>query len=170
MHSDPTGYFWDYILDAVFIGIGIYDFIKNPSWGKAGWLLLDIVLAVVPFIPSFSSIRHLGKVDNIFDFSKLFRKVDNISDVGAAVATGYNIQTWIGLASLGSICLLASNNRPRNNRAQNKQFEQAAKSSGYDVKDPKVKDELNKVHQYIRKHKLNLGWKELLRLIKEWLG
>ena len=37
-------------------------------------------------------------------------------------------------------------------------------------KDPRIRDVLNQIHQYIRKNKLNLGWKELLELIKEWLG
>ena len=112
----------------------------------------------------------------------------------ASIPTGFSmIQTTAGttvLVSTGSITLtvsgaqillatgllgaatymFASSNRPGNNRVQNKQFEQAARSAGYNPKDPKVRDILNEIHQYIRKNKLNLGWKELLELIKEWLG
>ncbi len=77
----------------------------------------------------------------------------------------------LGVAGLiGTKYMFASNNRPGNNRVQNKQFEQAARSAGYNPKDPRVRDILNEIHQYIRKNKLNLGWKELLQLIKEWLG
>lgn len=51
--------------------------------------------------------------------------------------------------------MFALNNRPGNNRVQNKQFEQAARSAGYNPKDPRVRDILNEIHQYIRKNKLN---------------
>ena len=47
--------------------------------------------------------------------------------------------------------MFASSNRPGNNRVQNKQFEQAARSARYNPKDPKVRDILNEIHQYIRK-------------------
>ena len=83
-------------------------------------------------------------------------------------ASGAEILGAAGL--IGATYMFASNNRPGNNRVQNKQFEQAARSAGYNPKDPRVKDILNEIHQYIRKNKLNLGWKELLELIKEWLG
>ena len=77
------------------------------------------------------------------------------------------------LGAAGLICatyMFASNNRPGNNRVQNKQIEQATRSAGYNPKDPRVRDILNEIHQYIRKNKLNWGWRELLELIKEWLG
>ena len=82
--------------------------------------------------------------------------------------TGAQILGVIGL--LGTTYMFASNNRPGNNRIQNKQFEQAVRSAGYNPKNPRIKDILNEIHKYIRKNKLNLGWKELLELIKEWLG
>ena len=82
--------------------------------------------------------------------------------------TGAQLLGATGL--LGATYMFASNNRPGNNRVQNKQFEHAARSAGYNPKDPRVKDILKEIHQYIRKNNLNLGWKELLELIKEWLG
>ena len=33
-----------------------------------------------------------------------------------------------------------------------------------------IRDELQKIHRYIRNKKLDLGWKELVDLIKEWIG
>ncbi len=89
---------------------------------------------------------------------------------GATTLTFTGAQALEIAGLLGVTYLFASNNRPGNNRAQNKQFEQAARAAGYNTKDPRVKDMLNEVHQYIRKKKLNLGWKELLELIREWLG
>ena len=82
---DPTGHFWDYVLDAVFIGIGIYDFVKDPSWSKGLWLVADIVLAVLPFIPAISGIRHLNKVDNIVDLTKSYGHIDNFADAGGVI-------------------------------------------------------------------------------------
>lgn len=52
---------------------------------------------------------------------------------------------------IGATYMFASNNRPGNNKTQNKQFEQPARTAGYNSKNPKVRDILNKVHQYIRK-------------------
>ncbi len=75
-----------------------------------------------------------------------------------------------GISAFGTTYMSASNNRPGNNRVQNKQFEQAVRFAGYNPKNPIVRDALNEIHQYIRKNKLNLGWKKLLELIKEWLG
>lgn len=82
--------------------------------------------------------------------------------------TGAQILGAAGL--IGATYMFASTNRPGNNRAQNKQFENAARAAGHNPKDPRIRDVLNQIHQYIRKNKLNLGWKELLELIKEWLG
>ena len=63
-----------------------------------------------------------------------------------------------GISAFGTTYMFASNNRPGNNRVQNKQFEQAVRSAGYNPKNPIVRDALNEIHQYIRKNKLNLGW------------
>ena len=82
---DPSGHFWDYVFDAIFIVWGVYDFIKEPSWSKAGWLALDIVLAIVPFIPTISTARHLGKIDNFFDAASAINKIDNAGDVASAL-------------------------------------------------------------------------------------
>ena len=75
----------DYVLDAVFIVAGLYDFIKYPSWSKAGWLALDIGLAVLPFIPAISSARNLGKVDNIVDLTKTYGHIDDFADAGGII-------------------------------------------------------------------------------------
>ena len=93
-----------------------------------------------------------------------------ISAIGELALVGTIAITGISAFGASCIMMFASNNRPGNNRVQNKQFEQAVKSAGYNPKDPIVRDALNEIHQYIRKNKLNLGWKKLLELIKEWLG
>ena len=75
-----------------------------------------------------------------------------------------------GASVLGGIMMFASQNRPKNNRDQNKQFRDAARHAGLDINDPKIKDELNEMHMYIRRNGHNYGWKELLELIREWFG
>ena len=76
----------------------------------------------------------------------------------------------IEIALIGLAIVLSSFERPRNNQVQNKQYRDAARKAGFDIKDPDVLDELQNVHKYIRKNKLNLGFKELIELIKEFLG
>ena len=74
------------------------------------------------------------------------------------------------MLAAGVLVWFASNHRPGNNQAQNKQFENAVRRAGYNPKDPAIRDELQKIHRYIRNKKLDLGWKELVDLIKEWIG
>ena len=94
--------------------------------------------------------------------------------LGAGAAVGLTAQVGLAVAGVGALSLglgilLASDNRPGNNKAQNKQFRDAVRRAGYDPNDPAVKDVLREIHNYIRDSKKNLGWKELLELIKEWM-
>ena len=77
---DPTGCFFDYILDAVLITLGVIDFVEDPSWEKGALLAVDIALAVVPFIPALSGARHLSKADDVVDAVKAADKVDDVVD------------------------------------------------------------------------------------------
>lgn len=96
-----------------------------------------------------------------------------VTSSGALVAitvTGAQIAAVGVAAAIGLGILFASTERPGNNRKQNKQFLDAARAGGYDIKDPNILDVLQDVHQYIRRNKLNLGFKQLVELIKEFLG
>ena len=84
--------------------------------------------------------------------------------------TGAQIMITTGMLALGNMLFFTSNNRPGNNRAQNKQYKAAARQAGYNPNDPAIRDALEEVHQYIRNNHLNLGWKALVELIKEFLG
>ena len=77
---------------------------------------------------------------------------------GAAIAT----------AAGAGLLMFASQNRPGNNRTQNKQFNDAARKAGFDPNNPSDKDILREIHDYIRKSKENFGWKQLLELMKNW--
>ncbi len=117
---DVNGHFWDYVFDAVFIAIGIYDFIKEPSWSKAGWLALDIGLAILPFIPAISSARHLGKVDDVIDIASGLNKIDNVNDAlgGLRYAddvldTGQDIGTYLLKNADGDVIYVGKGSRNR---------------------------------------------------------
>jgi hypothetical protein len=64
--------------------------------------------------------------------------------------------------------MFASTNRPGNNSKQNKQIKDAVRNQGIDPKSDEGIDLINEVHKYIRKNKLDLGWKELIELIKSF--
>jgi RHS repeat-associated protein len=49
--NDPSGKFWETIIDIFSIGVSAKDLITNPSWGNAGYLLWDVSAAVLPFAP-----------------------------------------------------------------------------------------------------------------------
>ena len=117
---DVNGNFWDYVLDAVFIVAGLYDFIKDPSWSKAGWLALDIGLAVLPFIPAISSARHLGKVDNVIDAASTLNKIDNVGDVASGfryaddvIDSGQEIGTYLLKNVDGDVIYVGKGSRNR---------------------------------------------------------
>ena len=83
---------------------------------------------------------------------------------GAQIAGGVIAVSGIG------ILFFASDHRPRNNKVQNKQMKDVIRQAGYDPNDPRIKDEINNMEDYIRHHKLDYGWKKLLEFVKEWLG
>ncbi len=58
----------------------LYDFIKEPSWENFGWLALDVVFAVVPYITSGSIIKAASKLDDASDVGRYINKFDNIYD------------------------------------------------------------------------------------------
>ncbi len=77
---DPTGHFWDWVFDIASIVWSLYDFIKNPSWANAGWLALDVVFAVVPFLTCSSIMKAASKLDDVSDIGGYINKFDNVYD------------------------------------------------------------------------------------------
>lgn len=85
MYVDHTGYWADIFLDVQFLYYGIIDLIADPSWTNAGWVTVDLVFTIIPFIPALSSMRHLGKVDDVVDTFKGFRLSDDTFDTYKAL-------------------------------------------------------------------------------------
>ena len=78
-YVDPDGQAVETVVDVVSIGLSAKDMWDNPSWGNAGWLLLDIGAAAVPFLPAVGVVRHAGKIDDLIDAIK---GGENATDVG----------------------------------------------------------------------------------------
>jgi len=80
---DPDGEFVETALDAASVGLSAYDFYEDPSWANAGWLALDVVCAVVPFVPAVGVVRHAGKIDDAVSAVKgVIAKSDDIAKAG----------------------------------------------------------------------------------------
>jgi hypothetical protein len=75
----------------------------------------------------------------------------------------------LGVAGALGAYMFASNQRPGNNRTQNRQIRDALKSEGVDPNSGYGRNLLNEIHQYIRKYRLDLGWKALKELIRQFL-
>ena len=48
---DPSGHFIETLFDVASIESSIYDFVKKPSWGNAGYLAWDVGATIVPGLP-----------------------------------------------------------------------------------------------------------------------
>ena len=74
-YADPTGQFWDTVLDILFIGWDIYNLIANGGWKEwENWATLgaDLAFAVVLFVSGGGQVVKLSNVgDKITDFSKI---------------------------------------------------------------------------------------------------
>ncbi len=77
---DPSGHAWDIVLDIFSIGWSLYDFVKNPSWKNAGWLALDTVFAVVPFLTGSTVMKAASKLDDVADIGGYINNFDNVYD------------------------------------------------------------------------------------------
>ena len=77
---DPNGYAWETILDVVSIGWSLYDLIKKPSWINVGWLALDVLFAIVPFLTGSNIIKAASKLDEVAYVGQGINRFDNLYD------------------------------------------------------------------------------------------
>lgn len=69
------------MLDIVSVVWSLYDFIKDPTWENAGWLALDVVLGIIPFVPAIGKgLKGLSKVDDVVDIGKGINRLDDVHD------------------------------------------------------------------------------------------
>ena len=101
---DPSGFFWDYVLDALFIVWGIYDLINGGYKDWKNWLALavDLVFAVLPFVTSGAGqvIKVGNKIDNALDVAGVINKIDNMHDMSKVTMIGRNMDRVTDTAKL----------------------------------------------------------------------
>ena len=105
-YCDPSGRFWDYIFDAVFIVWGICDLVNGGYKDWENWVALgiDICFAVVPFVPAGGGqlLKAGNRIDDAKDIANTLRKLDNYQDATKATVIGRNMKTvtqtanWLG--------------------------------------------------------------------------
>ena len=91
INSDLLGCFWDFIFDAIFLIWSIVDVIQNPtSWQNWVALGIDVVFAVLPFVPAAGgqAIKLGGRIDNMFDLASSMNKLDNLYDLSKITVIG----------------------------------------------------------------------------------
>ena len=102
MYKDASGQFWDIILDIGGIIWGVYDLVTDPSWENAGYLLLDIGSAFVPFVPAAGTgIKIVSKADDVVDVAKALNKVDNAVDISKLLKAGNQLDKGGELTKVG---------------------------------------------------------------------
>lgn len=80
MYVDSTGHWVDTALDIISILWSAYDLYKNPTWENVGWLALDVVFAVVPFLIGSRIMKAASKLDDVSDIGGYMNKFDNVYD------------------------------------------------------------------------------------------
>ena len=103
VREDGGGEFWDYIVDIGFIAWSIVDVFNAPSdWKNWAALAVDVVFAVVPFVPSGAGqvIKVGNKIDNACDVANAINKVDNLQDATKVTMIGRNMDRVTNTANL----------------------------------------------------------------------
>ncbi len=84
-YCDPSGHWVETVVDVGFALWSLYDFIKKPSLENAGWLALDVVALVVPFLPAGSKV--ITKADDLLDVVGFVNKYDEVIVLGQSMTT-----------------------------------------------------------------------------------
>lgn len=84
-YVDPTGEVpVETIADISSIGVSAYDFVKEPSWANAGFLVWDIASAALPYVPG-SYVAKGGKVlGGLDETTSLNRSIDKTVEIGGS--------------------------------------------------------------------------------------
>lgn len=97
MYQDPSGHFWETVLDIGGIIWSAADMWNDPSWSNLGFLLWDVGATVLPFVPgSYTAkggkllIKTAGKADDVVDAFKALSKADRLAAAGGGnLVMGY---------------------------------------------------------------------------------
>ena len=67
---DPSGNFWDTLIDIAGLGDSIVSFVKNPSWENAACIVADTVAVAVPGVPGTGILKagkYAKKISGLFN-------------------------------------------------------------------------------------------------------
>ena len=103
-YVDPSGHWLETAWDIACIAWDIYEIKRNPSAWNIGALVLDVALAIVPFLPGgIGLLAKGGKVashaDEVADAVRLVDAVDDAADVARAVDRAQELGRWVPEAS-----------------------------------------------------------------------
>ena len=101
-YYDPSGYALETVLDIGFAIWSLIDFIKDPTWANAGWLALDVVALVAPFLPA--GCKVITKADDLLDVVGFVNKYDEVIVIGQSMTMRVNpYADEIGAAVYGGL-------------------------------------------------------------------
>jgi len=101
-YYDPSGYAWETVFDIGFAIWSLIDFIKDPTWANAGWLALDVVALVVPFLPAGGKV--ITKSDDLLDVVGFVNKYDEVIVLGQSMKTRVNPYAYkVGASVYGGL-------------------------------------------------------------------
>ena len=90
------GGFWEEASDVISFSLSLHEFIKNPNWKTGGWLVLDTIGIVVPFVPAIGGyIQKSAKAAKAVNVSEKIKNI--VGDVKKGI---YIFKTRYGLNML----------------------------------------------------------------------
>ena len=191
MNIDPTGtFFLACVIAGLIIGAvvgGVIGGVTAAQNGATGWELVGAIFCGAIVGGVFGAVAGafigvggamigsgLGMIGGAGGFAALVGggvvAAGAAAGLGAVVLGGVVVGGGIAIAGLGVHVVFASANRPGNNQVQNKQMRDALRELGQNPNDPYVKDIINDVEKYIRDNRLNLGYKKLKELLRDFFG
>ena len=104
MYVDPSGCFWDYVLDAIFLIWGLVDLINGGYKKWENWLSfgIDLVFAVLPFVPAGAGqvIKVGNRIDDAYDVAKAINRMGDFRNIEKVTMIGRNMNRVKNTASL----------------------------------------------------------------------
>ena len=87
-YTDPTGHWFDLVVEVFSIGFDIQQMVSDPSLGNAGYLALDVALAFVPLVPGVAGVSAKG-VSHSGDALKVIKDfTSNVDNIKSAIRLG----------------------------------------------------------------------------------
>lgn len=99
-HIDPSGHALETFADVASIGYSLYTFVKEPSWGNAGYIAMDVGATLVPFVPGSYALRGGKTAINALKNSKIGVAVTRM---GSKIKSGFGAIVKFGKKQFGNL-------------------------------------------------------------------